>query len=112
MHKVNLKPLSANQAWQGKRFKSAAYKAFERDCLLMMPKGVEIPEGQLTVAIRFGFSNAASDIDNPLKMLIDCLCKKYEFDDKRIYILGAQKMIVKKGAEFFEFDIAGMPKDA
>ena len=35
--KINLKPLSVNNAWQGKRFKTPEYNKFERDCLLMMP---------------------------------------------------------------------------
>ena len=44
--KINLKPLSVNNAWQGKRFKTPEYNKFERDCLLMMPN-MHIPSNGL-----------------------------------------------------------------
>ena len=31
---VNIKPLSVNQAWAGRRFKTPKYKAFEKEMLL------------------------------------------------------------------------------
>jgi hypothetical protein len=33
------------------------------------------------------------------------LCKKYNFDDKMIYKIIAEKKIVKRGAEKIEFNI-------
>ena len=35
--KINIKPLSVNKAWQGKRFKTKKYKAFETELLLKLP---------------------------------------------------------------------------
>jgi hypothetical protein len=35
--KLNEKPLSVNLAWQGKRFKTPIYKAYEKELLLRMP---------------------------------------------------------------------------
>lgn len=105
MVKLNIKPLSVNQAWQGRRFKTKEYKAFERAVLLMLPRKLDIPEGEIKLCLEFGFSNSNSDIDNPVKMFIDCLQKKYKFNDKRITELNIKKRPVKKGAEYIYFRI-------
>lgn len=103
MIKVSIKPLSVNQAWQGKRFKTPAYKQYERDCLLLLPK-VDIPEGYLEAQYVFGFSSKLSDWDNPIKPMQDILQKKYEFDDKRIKKASIVIEKVSKGEEFFAFN--------
>lgn len=102
--KINLKPLSVNNAWQGKRFKTPEYNKFERDYLLMMPN-MHIPEEKLKIDIEYGFSNTLSDIDNPTKLILDILQKRYGFNDKMIYELNLKKEIVKKGKEYFSFCI-------
>jgi len=101
---INIKPLSVNEAWQGKRFKTKKYDCYIRDVLMLLPR-ITIPDGNLTVEIEFGMSNKASDIDNPVKCFIDCLQKKYKFDDKMIYKLIVDKSIVKKGGEYISFAI-------
>lgn len=100
--KINLqiKPLSVNLAWQGKRFKTPAYKRYERNVLLMLPN-TEITKFD-KLKITYGFSNKASDIDNPTKMILDILQKKYGINDRDIEYLVLQKVIVKKGQEFIE----------
>lgn len=103
--KLAIKPLSVNKAWQGKRFKTKDYKQFERDMMLMLPKVKIDFKGNLRVDIQYGFSSVLSDIDNPNKMVIDVLCKKYGFDDRQIYELNNTKTIVKKGDEFINFSI-------
>lgn len=102
--KLNIKPLTVNQAWQGKRFKTPKYNKYINDMLCIL-KPLKIPERQLHIDVTFGLSSKLSDIDNPLKCFIDCLQKKYDFNDKRIYKLTVQKIDVKKGEEFIEFEI-------
>ena len=102
--KINIKPLSVNEAWQGKRFNTKKYKQYEKDVLLMLPK-VKINDVPMTLIINFGFSNKASDIDNPVKCFVDCLQKKYGFNDKNIYRMILVKELVKKGDEYIEFNI-------
>lgn len=103
--KLALKPLSVNKAWQGKRFKTREYKQFERDMMLMLPN-VEIDfKGNLRINIDYGFSSSLSDIDNPNKMVLDVLCKKYGFDDRQVFELNNKKEIVKKGSEFIKLSI-------
>ena len=102
--RVKIKPLSVNEAWQGRRFKTPEYKQFERDCLLMLPS-IKMPSKPLQIAYRFGFSNRLSDLANPEKLITDILCKKYCFNDRDIFRMILEKEIVLKGHEYFEFEI-------
>lgn len=103
--KLNQKPLSVNEAWQGKRFKTPAYKFYEETILLTMPKGKIDSEQMLRIEFFFGFSNKASDLDNPVKLLLDIAQKNYGFNDKNVYELNVRKCIVKKGDEFIQMGI-------
>jgi Holliday junction resolvase RusA-like endonuclease len=104
MQKVEVKPISVNTAWKGRRFKSNAYKAFEYHCLMAL-KPVKIPDGQLCVYFVFAFSNDAQDIDNSVKMCMDILQKKHGFNDKRVSRLVVDKVIVPKGEEHWCYSI-------
>ena len=103
--KLNEKPLSINEAWQGKRFKTPIYKTYEETILLTMPKGKIDVEQMLRIEFFFGFSNKASDLDNPVKLLLDIAQKKYGFNDKNVFELNVRKCIVKKGEEFIQMGI-------
>ncbi len=103
--KLNEKPLSINEAWQGKRFKTPAYKSYEETILLTMPKAKIDVEQMLRIEFFFGFSNKASDLDNPVKLLLDIAQKKYGFNDKNVFELNVRKCIVKKGEEFIQMGI-------
>ena len=102
--RVNIKPLSVNQAFQGRRFKTPAYKKYETDVLLML-RPLDIPEGKLTLFIEAGLSNKNADIDNIVKPFLDILQTAYCFNDRRIYKIIAEKIDVKKGCEYVEFTI-------
>lgn len=103
--KINEKPLSVNLAWQGKRFKTPAYKDYEKAMLLLMPASKVVPAQMLRVEFFFGFSNKASDLDNPVKLLLDLAQKKYGFNDSNVYELNVRKCLVKKGEEFIQMGI-------
>jgi len=103
--KLNEKPLSVNEAWQGKRFKTPIYKSYEQTILLTMPKGKVDLDEMLRIEFFFGFSNKASDLDNPVKLLLDIAQKKYGFNDKNVFELNVRKCIVKKGEEFIQMGI-------
>lgn len=104
MKKIAIVPLSINRCWQGRRFKTKEYSEYEEEVLMLLPK-MKIPEGNLAVKIRLGFSSKASDLDNPIKPILDILQKGYGFNDKKIYKLEVEKIDVEKGSEFFEFTI-------
>lgn len=104
MIKVCVTPLSVNKVWQGKRFKTPIYLKYESTVLLMLPK-ITIPEPPFKINIHLGFSSSLSDIDNPIKPILDILQKKYSINDKDVFELNVKKEIVKKGNEYFKFEI-------
>jgi Holliday junction resolvase RusA-like endonuclease len=110
MIKIGIKPLSVNQAWKGKRYKTEQYKKYEFALLLLLPEKLTIPVGPLKLYYEFGFSSAASDNDNPVKPLQDIISKKYKFNDNRIFETLIRKTKVKKGAEYLTFEISPFGK--
>jgi Holliday junction resolvase RusA-like endonuclease len=70
----------------------------------MPPKNIE-PNQMLRVEFFFGFSNKASDLDNPVKLLLDIAQKKYGFNDSNVFEMNVRKCIVNKGEEFIQMGI-------
>lgn len=105
-YKLQIKPLSVNEAFRGKKYRTDKYDSFIKNCLLQLPKTIDIPDSSnIKLAIEFGFSSKASDIDNCCKTFIDCLVKKYKVDDRFLYELHVFKAIVPKGSEYIKFKI-------
>ena len=102
--KIDIKPLSVNKCYRGRRFKAPEYKRYEKDVLAQLPTLI-MPSGNLELHIQAGFSNKGADLDNIAKVFIDILQKAYCFNDNRIYQLHLYKRIVPKGEEFISFDI-------
>ena len=102
--KLDIKPLSVNEAYRGRRFKTKEYTAYKKALMLMLPN-IEIPEGNLSLSIKWGFSSAGSDIDNPCKPFIDCLQARYGFNDNRVSVLHLEREKVSKGNEFIEWEV-------
>lgn len=105
MHRLNIKALSVNQAWKGRRFKTDKYKRYINDLLTILPK-IKVPEGFIHLSLEFGFSNSASDFDNPVKCFVDCLQKKYGFNDKMIKRCTINVEKTKKGSEYIKFKLS------
>ena len=102
---LNVKPLSVNQCWQGRRFKTKAYKQYEKALLALLPEIEFTYKDDLEINIVFGFSSKTADIDNPLKPVLDILQKKYGFNDRSVYRLTVDKVITKKKEEFISIKI-------
>lgn len=104
-HKINIKPISVNKAYTGRRFKTPEHAEFKRQMLLLTPCicNVDIWP-KMCLKIVFGFSNPKQDIDGALKQTIDALQDKYMFNDNQIYRLEVDKVIVPKGDEYIEFE--------
>ena len=107
---LRIKPLSVNDAWKGRRFKTDEYKAYESALRILFKPG-KVPEGELKIFMEFGFSSRGSDGDNPIKPLIDCLEKYYGFNDNRIYEYLIRKCKVKKGTEYVFFRLEGIDEN-
>lgn len=105
---IHIKPLSVNDAWQGKRFKTPEYKAYEQELMLLLPNKYEVPvESDLEINFEFGL-NTLADWDNPIKPLQDILQKKYDFNDRRVVRATVIKNSVKKGEGYLNFSIRGI----
>jgi hypothetical protein len=57
---LNIKPLSVNDAWQGRRVKSKKYRQYENDILKLL-RPMTVPDGPLELYLKWGFSSAGSD---------------------------------------------------
>lgn len=105
-YKINIKPLSVNEAFKGKKFKTDLYNEFIQKMHYLLPNDLIIPnEKNIKIAIQFGFSSKLSDIDNCCKSFLDCIVKKYKVDDRYIFEMHVFKEIVKKGEEYIRFKI-------
>ena len=105
--RVDVKPLSVNECWKGRRFKTDKYDNYEFLLLHTLPK-FKVPEGKLEIYFKWGFSSRASDWDNPIKAFQDVLQKKYKFNDKDVWRAIVEKEIVPKGKEYIEFEIKAL----
>ena len=102
---INQKPLSINAAHYRNKKMTVSYKNyrtaweihFNNNNIKAHP---EIKDMKLYIGFMFGFSNRASDVDNPLKPAIDTLQNLLDFNDKQVYKVKASKSIVTKGNEF------------
>lgn len=110
MIKVNIKPLSVNEAFKGRKTKTIKYLRYQTLLSALLPKTYEIPQGKLQIELEFGFSSKASDWDNPIKQFQDILCKKYGIDDRNIYKGTVEKVDVEKGKEYIKFKIESYEK--
>lgn len=105
--RLNIKALSVNRAFKGRRFRTKEYDAYEKAVRLLLPKmdGRITEKMKLSLVLHFGFSSSNSDADNGVKLIQDILSKHYGFNDKQIFHLLVTKEIVKKGSEFIEFSL-------
>ena len=106
--RIDIKQLSVNEAWQGRRIKTKKYKEYEKALSLLLPKSYKMGKPPYHVEYNFGFSNVLSDVDNPVKLLQDILQKKYGFNDKDIQSFCATKEKVRKGEEYISFEITSV----
>lgn len=105
-HHLDLKPMSVNVAWQGRRYKTDTYKKYEKDVLTLLSAiHIDIPTaGDLKLILNIGCTRTF-DIDNAVKPLVDILQKKYDFNDNRIIEAYLTKKITKRGEEYMEFNL-------
>ena len=105
MARLNIKPLSVNAAYRGRRFATKELLKYKEDLALLLPH-MEVPKGQLCVRYVFGVSSKASDGDNLIKAFQDCIAERYGFNDKQIYEWHVRKIDVPKGCEFVDFELS------
>lgn len=105
--RVEVAPLSVNECWQGKRFKTKTYSDYERELIKSLPD-ITIPQTPYHVHYKFGFSNRNCDLLNPEKPFTDVICKRYGINDKHIFKMTLERDHVVKGCEYIEFSITNL----
>ena len=105
MIKVDLKPLSVNDAWKGRRYMTDEYKTYKKSLFYLLPQKIEIPDPPFEIHFEFGFSSSLSDWDNPIKPTQDIIAKKYGFNDKLIKKGVVISESVKPGKEYIKFKL-------
>lgn len=110
-----VKPLSINAAYTLKRKKSVKYRNFEESMALELD-GWYIPPQRdpksmvFELKIQWGFATSLSDVDNPIKTLLDVLQRWFGFNDKQILAISATKKVVGKGNEYINFTLKEIHK--
>lgn len=107
MVKIDIKPLSINEAWKGRKFKTDKYKKYRKDVLSMLI-AKKLPEPPFKIEIEFGFSSRGCDWDNYIKLFQDIIAEKYRFNDNLIYKALIEKKIVSKGDEYIKFKLESL----
>jgi Holliday junction resolvase RusA-like endonuclease len=81
--KIDIKPISINAAFQGRRFKTQNCKDYEKELWIQLPKRATI-KGEVEVWYDFFLVNyKMTDISNLVKVTEDILVKKGYFEDDR-----------------------------
>ena len=105
---LNLKPVSTNKIWQGKRWMSKEGAQFKKDCItLLRAKQVKLKpleQGDMSIHFRFGLSRDM-DTSNCIKLVEDCIALALGVDDIRFRGMTATKERVEKGHEFIAVEI-------
>jgi hypothetical protein len=104
--KINIKALSVNKAWRGgQRYRSKDYIEYEAEIWNMLGRHDVDPSDKLMLQMEVGYSNEANDLSNSIKCFEDILAKKCGFNDKKIYRLVLDKVIVPKGEEYIDYKL-------
>jgi len=108
---LDIKPLSVNALYRGRRWATPELTGYKRDLGWLLPKwnAIEIPKGPLAVKYVFGVSSGRADLDNCCKAFQDIIANQYGFNDAMIYHIEMEKVVMTKGKEFVEFEITKYP---
>jgi len=90
---IPLKPISVNEAFQGRKFKTKKCKQYEKDIVNFLGFWKEKIEGKIEIHYTFYLINhSRTDYDNLIKITQDMLVNRgYLVDDSKIY-----KAIIEK----------------
>ncbi len=97
---IEVKPLSINKAWRGRKFKTPEYIQFEKDCSYYL-RNKKMIKGYVEIDYKFLLKNAKmTDVDNCVKTTQDQLVKAGIIeDDRKIKRFVAEKFQLDKNDE-------------
>ena len=89
---IQTKALSVNECWQGRRFKTKKYEAYEKEVAALLPRKETI-FGPKKVSLTFYLKELfRGDVDNLIKPVLDIIVKRGYIEDDR----WIMELIVKK----------------
>lgn len=109
MVKLNIKPLSTNSLYKGRRFKTDKHDLYKRQLAYLLPNNIVIGLPPYKITMEFGTCKM-QDLDNNVKGFLDSLVNKYGFDDRNVYEMNLKKVAVPKGLEYISFKIESLLK--
>lgn len=111
---INVKPISVNSCWQGRRFATKEFKAWQAEVIRQMyelaisskNKNLPVKWGKIHLHLDILLKHPLqSDVDNYEKPIIDCLVKSgWIEDDRYIFKITVEK--IKWATEGFNFSLA------
>lgn len=104
MIEVKIKPMSANESYKGRKFKTDKYKFYTRVLLACLPD-IDLPDPPYFLKIEVGLSSMAGDADNPVKPFQDIIQQRYGFNDNKIGLVASRRIKTKKKEEFIRFEL-------
>jgi len=111
--KIAIKPISVNKCWQGQRFKSREYKAWQKEFVILLRHTPKI-NGWVWVDFTFFIHNfGMADENNFLKAAFDGLVLAKVIEDDR-YVVGhssIKKALCKQENEWIDIKITPVQPD-
>lgn len=82
---IEIKALSINKAFCGRRFKTKEAKSYEKELWILLPTQTQI-EGEVAITLEFWLKYyKTTDVSNLVKLLEDIIVKKgYIEDDRKV----------------------------
>jgi Holliday junction resolvase RusA-like endonuclease len=110
MMRLNIKPLSINEAFQGRRFKTKKHKDFEEQVLWILKGNIQKFDKDYSMHLKFYLKNALRcDLSNYIKVLEDCIVKSgIVKDDRFCWRMEVEK--IKSEEDYIEFEIKALNK--
>lgn len=105
---IPIKPLSVNQGYTGRKFKTKAHRAWKSEVNSLLPEMKIDKHDFYRIEFTFGLSSEVSDYDNCIKFIQDLIAKKYKFNDKKIHKAIIDIHIVSKGHEYIKFKVSAL----
>lgn len=105
--RIQVKPLSTNALYTGRRWKTQEYRNYNQLVLFHLKNTkLTLKEGsKVFLYIKVGVSYSGADLTNTVKGFEDIISKRYGFNDNRNFRTFLEKEVVKKGEEYIEFNI-------
>ena len=107
LYKINIVPLSINQAYKGRRFSTDQHKKYKdllRIHFLKMKVPQIDPKERINLYLEFGTTDR-QDLSNSIKCFEDCLCDHLGINDRKVESIYARKKIVKEKDRYIIFGI-------